>query len=253
MKCPRCGAALTSQPDATGFLLCPSCGARLKARPASPTPPSPAAAPPPSGPASPPPRPEPTPAALPTSSPTLELLFEEVRGVRKVQEEILSLLKGRGPSAASETLDGDLAFGMPEDDAPPAPAPPLRTRRRKTVLLIDDDDATRRAALEALTQAEVPSRAFADGNGAVSAIAAEKPDVIVLELGLAGSMAGRDVINIIKSTMEWVDIPIVLYTREPVASQKEARQVHGADEVVPKGPQGPAALVQRVISVFRRG
>ena len=26
-------------------------------------------------------------------------------------------------------------------------------------------------------------------------------------------MAGKDVINMIKATMEWVDIPIVLYTR----------------------------------------
>lgn len=175
--------------------------------------------------------------------------------MRRVQDEILGVLKGRGVAAASDILDGDLAFGMPEEDAPaPAPGPPpLRSRRRKTVLLIDDDAATRQAALEALTQAEVPTRAFADGASAVSGIAAEKPDVIVLELGLTGSMAGRDVVNVIKSTMEWVDIPIVLYTREPVASQKEARQLHGADEVVCKGPGSPAALVQRVIATFRRG
>jgi CheY-like chemotaxis protein len=173
--------------------------------------------------------------------------------VRRVQEEILAVLKGRGAAAASDILDGDLAFGMPEEDAPAPAPPPIRSRRRKTVLLIDDDAATRQAALEALTQAEVPTRAFADGASAVSGIAAEKPDVIALELGMAGSMAGRDVVNVIKSTMEWVDIPIVLYTREPVASQKEARQLHGADEVVCKGSGSPAALVQRVIAVFRRG
>jgi hypothetical protein len=56
----------------------------------------------------------------------------------------------------------------------------------------------------------------------------------------------------IKATMEWVDIPIVLWTREAVPNQKEARQVHGADEVVPKSG-GAAALVARVITLFRRG
>jgi DNA-binding response OmpR family regulator len=56
----------------------------------------------------------------------------------------------------------------------------------------------------------------------------------------------------IKATMEWVDIPIILWTREAVPSQKEARQIHGADEVVPKSG-GPAALVARVITLFRRG
>jgi DNA-binding response OmpR family regulator len=55
----------------------------------------------------------------------------------------------------------------------------------------------------------------------------------------------------IKATMEWVDIPIVLWTRETVSNQKEARQIHGADEVVSKSA-GAAALVARVITVFRR-
>jgi len=31
-----------------------------------------------------------------------------------------------------------------------------------------------------------------------------------------------------------VDIPIILWTREPVASQKEARQLHGADDLALK-------------------
>jgi hypothetical protein len=55
----------------------------------------------------------------------------------------------------------------------------------------------------------------------------------------------------IKATMEWVDIPILLYTRATIASQKEARQIHGADELVPKG-NGPAALVSKIVSLFRR-
>jgi DNA-binding response OmpR family regulator len=94
-------------------------------------------------------------------------------------------------------------------------------------------------------------RAFADGNKALAAIAEEKPDVIVLELAVAGELAGKDLVNMIKATMEWVDIPIVLYTRENVSNQREARQIHGADEVVAKSA-GAAAMVARVISLFRR-
>lgn len=254
MVCPGCGVPLTAQPDSSGLLLCPSCGARLRTKPprsaAEPGTPAPAAGPAPVSPAA-ASRPQPlAPTAAPVA--TLEAVLLEVRAVRRAQEEILGLLRAGGVAPPSDTLDGDLAFGMAEE-TPASEPPPLRTRRRKTVLLVDDDEATREAAVLALTQAEVPTRAFGDGNGAVSGIAAEKPDVIVLELGLAGSMGGRDVVNVVKSTMEWVDIPILLYTREPVASQKEARQVHGADEVVRKGPGSPAALVQRVIAVFRRG
>ena len=118
-------------------------------------------------------------------------------------------------------------------------------------MLVDDDPQTRAAAVAELQHAEVPVRAFDDGNAALSAIAEEKPDVIVLELGTGGDMGGKDLVNFVKATMEWVDIPIILWTREPISSQKEARQIHGADEVVPKSG-GAAALLARVITVFRR-
>jgi DNA-binding response OmpR family regulator len=65
-------------------------------------------------------------------------------------------------------------------------------------------------------------------------------------------MGGKDVINMIKATMEWVDVPIILWTREAVSTQKEARQEHGADELVTK-VSGAGALVTRVITVFRGG
>jgi DNA-binding response OmpR family regulator len=129
----------------------------------------------------------------------------------------------------------------------------VRSRRRKTVLIIDDDGEALADVVKALEQAEVPVRTAADGNAGLAAIAEDKPDVIVLELELGGTMAGKDVINMIKATMEWVDVPIVLYTRQRIESQREARQIHGADEYVLKGPGSPEALVTRVIALFRKG
>ena len=120
---------------------------------------------------------------------------------------------------------------MTSDEGMPARPPVVRSRRRKTVLLVDDDAATRSEAKAALESGRGPRRArWATATAGLAAIAKEKPDVIVLELDLGGAMAGKDVVNMIKATMEWVDIPIVLYTRMPIESQKEARQIHGADE-----------------------
>jgi len=174
-----------------------------------------------------------------------------VQALREGQERILARLESFAAPPAESAPDGlEPMFSVPSAAAPPATA--VRSRRRKTVLLFDDDAATRAETLAALQAAEVPTRSVDDGRVGVAAIAEERPDVIVLELGMAGSMGGKDVVNMIKATMEWVDIPIVLYTRLPVESQKEARQVHGADEVVRKGPGGAEALVARVIAVFRR-
>jgi CheY-like chemotaxis protein len=285
MKCPKCKASVTSAPDASGLIICSKCGARLRSRTASETviasasavprpgsqtlpalarpgaetlPPMGSANRKAEGPAAAPvTEAEPTeePPAAPTPPPAaasgLEGLFDELRAVRVAQDEILVLLRERLAGGGSPRL-GDDAMGS-DDTIPPLPTPAVRTRRRKTVLLIDDDPSSRIAALQALELAEVPTRTAQDGSAGLAAIAQEKPDVIVLELGVDGAMSGKDVVNMVKATMEWVDVPIVLYTRIPIESQKEARTIHGADELVAKGPDGPALLVARVIGLFRKG
>ena len=193
--------------------------------------------------------------ATPPPPTAIDQVLREIRAVRETQERILSMLESSlyggepgEPGASGGTSDEP--FGALESDAPSLA--PIRASSRKSVLLIDDDPKSREAAVRELTQADVPTRAVADGNHALRAIVEEKPDVIALELGLRGDMGGKDLINVIKATMEWVDIPIVLWTREPVSSQKEARQIHGADEVALKSA-GPAGLLARVITIFRRG
>jgi len=175
---------------------------------------------------------------------TLVTLRQEIQALQALQQQTLDLLRQLTQGGAEPGAD-------PVAGEPGPTLSPVRSQRRKSVLLVDDDDETREAAKAALEQADVPVRAITTGNAAVREIANEKPDVIVIELGIGGDMAGKDVINMIKATMEWVDIPIVLYTREAVDSQKEARQVHGADEIVRKS-SGAEALVACVITLFRR-
>ncbi len=195
--------------------------------------------------------------AKPGDGPTLDLILREVRAVGETQRLILEALEAlrRAPLGAGGGTSPGLGPASPsgvDDDAGPAPGlSPIRALHRKSVLLVDDDPQTRQAAVAELLNADVPVRAFDDGNAALAGIAEEKPDVIALEIGLAGEMGGKDLVNMIKATMEWVDIPIVLWTREEIANQREARQIHGADEVVLKSG-GPAALAARVITVFRR-
>jgi CheY-like chemotaxis protein len=180
---------------------------------------------------------------------TLDLVLQELRALRQAQDHILRAINDLRRVSSTAAPAGDDLEGL-AGSASPAFSP-IRDGLGKTVLIVDDDPSTREAAAAEFQRAEVPVRALDNGNAALSAIAEEKPDVIVLELGLGGEMGGKDLVNMIKATMEWVDIPIVLWTREAVSNQKEARQLHGADEVVQKSG-GPAALVARVITVFRR-
>ena len=286
VTCPSCNSRLRTRPAAATAAAAAAAGPRPAPVPA----PAPAAVPvtPPPLPPPPPAAPGPTlvksaPAANPVTAPSaaaamaarsavfpapaavpaqasapdagLYAVMEELRALRDGQQEILELLRQAPPAGPAPGLRAvpPEPLGAFGDEEPPAAAvPAVRSRRRKTVLIIDDDPDALAAALDALERAEVPTRSARDGNAGLAAIAQEKPDVIVLELALGGVMAGKDVINMIKATMEWVDVPIVLYTRIPIESQREARQIHGADEYVQKG-EGPDALVGRVIAVFRRG
>jgi CheY-like chemotaxis protein len=235
VKCPKCSAPFTAAPDENGAVTCPACNTRLRAQP---------------------------PAASATPH-DLQVLLGEIRDLRRMQGEILqyvaqmlALLKSWPPPAHGETdapeaQDTASSEAPADDETPPARLPKVR-QRRKTVLLVDDDPEARAAAQAALESAQVPVHAVAGGNAALAVLAADKPDILVLELAVGEPMPGRDLVNYVKATMEWVDIPIVLYTRLPIQSQQEARTVHGADEVVLKGPGSPEALLNRVIQVFQR-
>lgn len=285
MNCPRCKSPIGPLTSPDAIVSCPGCGTRLMTRSAaqrsqggSRTADAQPAAPPPapvqqtsvkvgvrqttisgktagaavrSG-----TRKATAPAAAPEPGVTLEMVLaeiqavrEEIQAVRDTQHVVLDALGGLRRGQAQAGPAGADADGADEPGV--TTLSPIRTAARKSVVLVDDDPQTRQTATNELEQAEIPVRAFGDANKALSAIAEDKPDVIILELAVGGDLGGKDLVNMIKATMEWVDIPIVLWTRETISNQKEARQIHGADEVVSKS-LGAAALVARVITVFRR-
>lgn len=282
MKCPRCQSPLPApvRLNAEGFLVCPACGSKLRPRtPAAAVPgpaPEPAAlapqveeppepdnllaalaglssaeeapedtragsAPEPDLPAPPPPS-----TALaspsPASGPGLEAILAELKAIRRSQDRMLDLLTS-APHPAG-------AFGGPARPAPASAA--VRTQRRKTVLIIDDDLASRAELVAALDEAAVPVREAGSGNEGLTLISQERPDVIVIEADLGGDMSSQDTITLIKATMEWIDIPILLYTRHRIADDDEARTSYAADGFVIKSPGAAATLVNRIVAHFRR-
>jgi len=282
MNCPRCKAEIGPLANPDAIVTCPGCGSRLMTRsaalrsqggatqmtrPAS-APPAPPLPPAPGSDTSPGSAPQRTAVKVGQTTMsgkstggavragrkkddgiTLEMLLKEIQAVRETQQAILDTLHALGSQPPALVAAG--AAHEPGEGASAPSLAAIRAPLRKSAIVVDDDQRTRDAAVAELERADIPARAFADANKALAAIAEQKPDVIVLEVLVGGELAGKDLVNMIKATMEWVDIPIVLWTRENVSNQREARQVHGADEVVAKS-QGAAALVARVITLFRR-
>jgi two-component system KDP operon response regulator KdpE len=114
------------------------------------------------------------------------------------------------------------------------------------VLVVDDELAIirfLRPALEANSYEMSTAGTVAD---AVKRIAAESPDIIVLDLGLPDG-DGKDVIRRVR---EWSDVPIiVLSARDREAEKIEALDV-GADDFVNK-PFGVGELLARMRTALR--
>jgi CheY-like chemotaxis protein len=170
----------------------------------------------------------------------LAALVAELRGIRQTQERILAILDEAPPAAVAEPP----AFFEAKEESRPDAAP-----ARRSVLLIDSDTAASESVAAALSEVRVGVHVAADGNAGLAAISRDRPDIIVIDLAIGGSMAGKDVINMLRATMEWVDIPIVLYTDVPISSLAEARALHGGDEFVPKGA-GAAVLATTLLSLL---
>lgn len=242
LNCPACGATVDAAPDPQGRVICPGCGARMMSSASSPTstllPGTPL-------------RKIPTPAeVLAAREEALGSLMAEVKAVREAQQEMLRLQR-----EAIEMLNALVRDAEPgtsfEDVLRGFKDAPKTRRRQKTTLVVDHEAEAREATVAALKEANVPVRAAASGNEALAAMAEAKPDVVVMDLALAGGMAAKDLINTIRATMEWADVRIVLHTAVPVLSAHEARTAHGADEVVTKSPGSPRVLVHRIIQLFQ--
>lgn len=117
----------------------------------------------------------------------------------------------------------------------------------KTILVVDDEPKIVQLARDYLENAGFTVRAAGDGKMALAVARAEKPDLVVLDLGLPG-MDGLDVCRALRRES---NVPIVMLTARGEESDKLVGLELGADDYVTK-PFSPKELVARVRAVLRR-
>jgi two-component system response regulator PrrA len=115
------------------------------------------------------------------------------------------------------------------------------------VLLVEDDDAIRTSLSKSLTAAGHVVTALATGAEAVAKAARERPEVVLLDLGLP-DLDGRDVLAMVRSVSE---VPVIVATaRDDDASVVKLLDA-GADDYVIK-PFSSAQIDARIRAVLRR-
>ncbi len=115
------------------------------------------------------------------------------------------------------------------------------------VLVVDDDPQIRRALRINLTACGYTVLTAPDGTKALHVAAHDRPDVIVLDLGLP-DLDGTDVITGLRG---WSTMPIIVLSARTGSSDKVEALDAGADDYVTK-PFGMAELLARLRAAVRR-
>lgn len=115
------------------------------------------------------------------------------------------------------------------------------------ILVVDDDDSVRRLVAAYLEGEGYRVTQAADGNAALRALAADPPDLLVLDLMLPG-VGGLQVARRLK---ESAAVPVVMLTARGEEGDVLRGFEAGADDYLVK-PFSPKVLVARVRAVLRR-
>lgn len=127
--------------------------------------------------------------------------------------------------------------------APPKPNP-------SRILVVEDERDIAALVAYHLTKEGYRVRTAEGGNEALEAVAAERPDLVLLDLMLPG-FSGYEVLTEMRRRAELQEVPIIVLT----ARREEADRIKGlelgADDYLTK-PFSPRELVLRVGAVLRR-
>ncbi|HEY7990567.1 MAG TPA: response regulator, partial [Stellaceae bacterium] len=118
--------------------------------------------------------------------------------------------------------------------------------KHTTILIVDDEPAIRRFLRTSLTAQDFAIVEAENGAAALAAIARDKPDLVVLDLGLPD----MDGIEIVRRVRAAGDLPIVILSVRDDERGKVAALDLGADDYVTK-PFGMEELIARVRTALR--
>ncbi len=120
-------------------------------------------------------------------------------------------------------------------------------QRVKKVLVVEDELKIARLIRDYLTEAGFAVVEATDGATALSLARAERPDMILMDLGLPG-IDGLDVTRRLRQTSS---VPIIMLTARTEETDRVVGLELGADDYVTK-PFSPKELVARIRAVLRR-
>lgn len=122
----------------------------------------------------------------------------------------------------------------------------MMTENLPRILVVDDERPIRRFLSASLGTHYLVSEA-ANGAEAIQLVAAERPDLVILDLGLPD----LDGVEVTRRLREWTQVPIIIVSVREQEADKIAALDAGADDYLTK-PFGAGELMARIRVALRR-
>jgi two-component system cell cycle response regulator DivK len=103
----------------------------------------------------------------------------------------------------------------------------------KTILLIEDNDDSARLMMRILKPHGYHLLRASDGEGGLQMAVEERPDLILLDLGLP-DVDGQTLVGLIKAMPELAEVPIVVTTAWPPDTAEPMVKAYGCDGYIAK-------------------
>jgi CheY-like chemotaxis protein len=121
----------------------------------------------------------------------------------------------------------------------------------KHLLLIEDDDTQRDSLVQLIGDGDVKTTAVGSAQAAIAALAIEKFDCIVLDLGLP-DMQGTELIREIQRTHAERTPPIIVYTGKDLTRAEETELKRMTDAIIIKDVKSPERLLDETALFLHR-
>ena len=117
--------------------------------------------------------------------------------------------------------------------------------KQKLVLIVEDDDNLANVYETRLQAEGFSTKRVPNGEDALSAAIASKPDLILLDV-MMPKVSGFDVLDILRNTPETADAKVIMLTALSQDSDKEKAKSLGVDDYLIKSQVVIADVVDRI-------